>query len=281
MKYINKILLFVVGCGLLASCTINDPIDDLNRVGEFAPTVYWELKSDAVKAGDSVEISRLQYYPLDGKSIANISVWYDVSRVTTISASCPLVTSFTFNYTPVDTTELVRVFQYIKDFPHSESFWSDKDLTYLMNVKFPTSYTLRSTIWKDVEKWDQTKYETLFPEGFLEEFREKLYPQLEVEDLQKILTSTNPRFETEEDFMKHVKRDSTENKGVFYVIKEESKELIKEKFYSIPLDSLTYKSADGLFMVSYDRYYFLNASVRVEDSNGIASFTEKKKITLN
>ncbi|MGI6470424.1 MAG: hypothetical protein ACOX0S_03310 [Paludibacteraceae bacterium] len=45
----------------LASCERYDMIDNVVRVGQMAPTIYWELPSNSVAAGENVEF-HAQYY---------------------------------------------------------------------------------------------------------------------------------------------------------------------------------------------------------------------------
>ena len=58
----------------LASCERYDMIDNVVRVGQMAPTIYWELPSNSVAAGENVEF-RAQYYTREeGVTVNNLEL---------------------------------------------------------------------------------------------------------------------------------------------------------------------------------------------------------------
>ncbi|HOG36888.1 MAG TPA: hypothetical protein PLO18_05970, partial [Paludibacteraceae bacterium] len=77
----------------LASCERYDMIDNVVRVGQMAPTIYWELPSNSVAAGENVEF-RAQYYTREeGVTVNNLELWYQINENIVTSVSCPLVSS--------------------------------------------------------------------------------------------------------------------------------------------------------------------------------------------
>lgn len=276
--YINKIAL-LFACGLLAvSCTIHDNVDDVAGVGQFAPNVYWEQLPTSVPAGDDVSFE-LQYYPADNKGISNLEAWYNIYSTTTISANCPIVSSFTYTVSS-QVVDTVREFVPILGYTHQESYWNDDKRTYFLAGSFPTTYTLAPLSWTNVEKFDEDKFEKYFPANFENDFRDSIYSKMQVADFRKVFVVTNPRI-PEESFNDFI--DSTFNNNsnrMEYSVKPEYVEDFKTKFYSIRYDSLFYDSSTSMFKIEYNKTYTLGARFKVTDTDNISNFSEEKSIDL-
>lgn len=275
MKYINKILMLLIVSCIFGACTIHDQIDEIARIGKVAPTVYWELGSTEIIAGADAGFT-LQYYPMDNKSINFVELWYDIQSTTSMSLTAAAIT-----YTVgTDTVVSERMFQRIASYPHSQDLWNDTQRAYVLTSNFPTSYTLSPVKWSNVKVFDYEKFNSLFPAGYLETFRDSLYTKLGVIEMRKILTVDSPRI-PENEFLNYVDSTYNENAGAYdYFFKENSKAFIKETFYKIQPDSLLYNSSEGTFNVVYTKKYTLNAAMRVTDSEGIVGQSELKEIVL-
>lgn len=264
--------------GFFAVSCVHDPVDDIASIGKKAPTVYWENVSAEVSAGDSVSF-QLQYYGMDGKSIREMQVWHDLSQQTIYSATCPLVTSFTYKVSS-DTTILAREFLVVKNYEQNQAYWDPARKAYYFEWKFPTSYTLATTSWTNIEVFDQEKFDAYFPAGFAEEFRDSIYSKAQVADLKKILTVTNPRFE-EDQFMTFVDSTYNDNSGRYdHFIKDQYIPLVKAKFYEIPTDSFFYDSSTSTFKLEYEQIYWLGARAKAVDTDGVVGVAELKSIKL-
>lgn len=275
----NKILVLAAFLVLGVSCTIFDPIDEEASIGRVAPSVYWEQVDKGVSAGDAVKF-QVQYFPLEGKTISELQVWYDITSQTSISASCPLLVStasFTISRTVQDT---VRQFNPVITYPHSESYYNSEKRTYFFEGSFPTTYTLAPIAWNNIETFDWDTYNKYFPASFQQSFKDSLYSVLTVDDFRKILTVTNPKI-PEDEFETFIvcAMDSLQGRDTCSVLPQYVEKL-KKDFYSIPYDSLFFDAGTGLFKLEYNKTYSLGAQFRVKDSEGVANFSEKKEVEL-
>lgn len=276
-QYIYKISL-LLACGFMGVSCIHDKIDDLASIGKKVPTVYWEKVPEDVTAGDSVKFE-LQYYPMDGKTVTSLDVYYGITVQTKYSASCPILSTFKYEVTN-DTTQLVREFMKIQDYVHSQDNWSEERNVFSFNGLIPTAYTLRETEWKGVEEFDQKKFKAYFPANFENNFRDSVYSKLQAADFRKILTVTNPRIDTDV-FESYVDTIIDPNKGPVEIILPEYVPMMKEKFYSIPYDSLFYDATTSTFKLEYEKVYSIGAKFMVTDSEGAVGYGEQKTIKLH
>lgn len=209
MKLQYKLSLMVLGILSLTSCERNDPFADHVQIGQRVPTCYWEVGSQACKAGESFSFKGT-YYTEDGHIPAYSQVWWDVTRIDDIEVKAVLAGT-SFSYTkPLVSEELVRVNEYSDPFDHSlaklDTVLVDSYYTYYDSVKgewvtnqdsivkrpqpltqysltgfVPVSETLVPVNWNAPKEWDQKKYTTYFPDGFADEF-EQVVDSLIIQD---------------------------------------------------------------------------------------------------
>jgi hypothetical protein len=274
----NIQLLIATACTLIfAGCEINDPVDNIVRVGKVAPHVYWELPSSSVNAGDKVPFYA-QYYSTSDQDIDKIEAWYDISEVTSRSVTCPLVTSFKYTVSSTKTV-LAREFQQIENFSHKPANWLPLKKAYILDTAFQTSKTLRQLDWKEVKTFEEAKFNAYFPTGFAQQFKDSMYNLLKVADFRKIMVSLN--LMTSAEFIACT--DSVDNPntgGKDYSIKEDKKALLKTKYDGIQFKDLIYDATTQLYKVEYVKSYKLGASLKVIDKAGIEGVAEKKTIEL-
>lgn len=277
--YIYKITILVGLSLFITSCSINDPVNDLGSIGKETPSVYWEQVSSSVVAGEDAKFE-LQYFPMNKEaSIRDLQVWYNIYSTVNISATCPIVSSFTYTVAE-DTVETVREFVPVIGYAHQESNWNEEKRTYFITGTFPTTYTLAPTTWNNVEKFDQEKFTKYFPADFAKSFRDSVYSKMKVADFRKVFVVTNPRI-PEKSFNNYIDSVFDDPSGrMVYSVKPEFVEYFKTEFYSIPYDSLFYDSSTSMFKIEYEKRYTLGAKFKVTDSKGVSNFSEEKSIGL-
>lgn len=275
-RYIHLTLVVFIGL-IMTTCEINDPVDNIVKVGKVAPHVFWELPSSSVNAGDKVPFYA-QYYTTSDEEIGNIEIWYDINEVTVRSVSCPLVS--TFKYTVGSTkTVLSREFQKIEEFKHEPTNWLALKKAYILDTAFQTSKTLRQVDWKEVKTFDETKFNAYFATGFDVQFKDSLYTLLKVADFRKIMVSLN--LMTASEFIACT--DSVPNPntgGQDYFIKEDKKPVLKSKYDGIQFKDLIYDASTQLYKVEYSKAYRLGARLKVLDKAGTTGVADKKDIEL-
>ena len=272
-----KLLLIILMTSLLASCEINDPIDNIVKVGKVAPHVFWELPSSSVNAGDKVPFYA-QYYTTSNEEIDRLEVWYDINEVSVRTVSCPLVSSFKYTVSSTKTV-LSREFQEIENYKHEPTNWLALKKAYILDTAFQTSKTLRQLDWKEVKTFDEAKFNAYFPTGFAVQFKDSMYNLLKVADFRKIMVSLNLMTSTE--FIACT--DSVPNPntgGQDYFIKEDKKSVLKTKYEGIQFKDLIYDASTQLYKVEYSKAYKLGARLKVIDKTGIEGVADKKDIEL-
>lgn len=272
-----KLLSMLTIASFLTSCEINDPIDNIVKVGKVAPHVFWELPSSSVNAGDKVPFYA-QYYTTSNEEIDRLEVWYDINEVSVRTVSCPLVS--TFKYTVSSTkTVLSREFQEIDNYKHKPTNWLALKKAYILDTTFQTSKTLRQLDWKEVKMFEEAKFNAYFPAGFAVQFKDSLYKLLKVADFRKIMVSlslmTSAEFVT---FTDSVPNPNTGGKD--YFIKEDKKSVLKAKYDGIQFKDLIYDATTQLYKVEYSKAYKLGARLKVIDKMGIPGIADKKDIEL-
>ncbi len=280
MKNKNILITLSFLAAVFCGCEKHDPMDDWAKIGHVTPTTYWEIPSTTITAGNNVAFTA-QFYSSENTPIDHMEAWYDVNEHITLEATCPNVT---FVYTKnLETISLVREFQKIASYEFKEEYWNTDKRAYMVTSSFPTSNTLKTVEWVEVTEFDQEKYTSLFPDTFATVFQRDLYTELEknekISDLRILMVGLGV-METEE--FKNV-TDSTfnVNKNDWeYFIKEDAKEQVKEKYFSIPFDKLIFDASNMVYKLNYQRSYILNANYRVFDKQGNIGSAEKKVIDL-
>lgn len=161
----------------LGSCAKHDLLSENAELGVRVPTTYWEVGSTACKAGEEFSFKG-KYYTEENHVPDHSEVWYSVERSESAAATVKLPGN-TISYTQtVNNSEIVRSNQCIISFPHSMAEKSDKGNEYILTAGVPTSATLAPVDWKSPKVWDQTKFDTYYPDGFAQEFCEKVVEYL-------------------------------------------------------------------------------------------------------
>lgn len=272
-----KFVIIVALVSIFASCEINDPIDNIVKVGKVAPHVFWELPSSSVNAGDKVPFYA-QYYTSSNEEIDRLEVWYDINEVSVRTVSCPLVSSFKYTVSSTKTV-LSREFQEIENYKHKPSNWLVLKKAYILDTAFQTSKTLRQLDWKEVKTFEDAKFNAYFPAGFAVQFKDSMYNLLKVADFRKIMVSLN--LMTSAEFIACT--DSVENPntgGKDYFIKEDKKSVLKTKYEGIQFKDLIYDATTQLYKVEYSKAFRLAARLKVIDKNGVTGIADKKDIEL-
>lgn len=271
-------LLFIFSiASLLVSCEINDPVDNVVRVGQVAPHVYWELPTSSVTAGTSVPFYA-QYYTIGDAKVDHLEVWYDVNENIQRLVSCPLVTTFKYSISSSNTT-LSREFQKIESFTHYEKYWLGAKRAYILDTAFQTSKTLRTVEWKEVKEFDETKFNAYFSTTYAQQFKDSMYKLLKVADFRKILVSLNKM--TDAEFITYtdsVKNDNTGGYDKFII--ESKKPELKAKYDAILFKELIYDSSAQIYKVEYTKNYKLSARFKAIDNNQVVGISDKKEIDL-
>jgi len=262
---------------LLVGCEINDPIDNVVRVGQVAPHVYWELPSNSVTAGAPVSFYA-QYYTVGDAKVDRLEVWYDVNENISKVVTCPLVTTFKYSVSS-SSTVLSREFQKIAGYDHLESNWSALKKAYILDTVFPTSSTLRTVEWKEVKTFDETKFNAYFPAGFATQFKDSMYKMLKVADFRKIMVSLS--LMTDVEFKACTDSTFNANSGAYdYSIKSDKVPVLKTKYDGIEFKNLIYDQSAQIYKVEYTKSYKLNARFKAFDKNQVAGISDKKEIEL-
>ncbi len=276
-KILKKIIFPLSVIFLLTSCEINDTVDNIARIGQVAPHVFWELPSNSVNAGSEVAFYA-QYYAIGNTEIDHLEVWYDVNENTQTMVSCPLVTTFKYNISTNKTTQ-IREFQKIASYPHNVNSWDSIKKAYILNTTFPTSRTLRTVEWKEVKTFEETKFNSYFPASFATQFKDSLYKLLKVADFRKIMVSLNVTSDVE--FKAFTDSTFNNNSGAYdYFIKTGKVAELKTKYDGIQFKDLIYDQSAQIYKVEYTRLYKLTARFNAVDKSQIVGIADKKEIDL-
>ena len=155
---------------------------------------------------------------------------------------------------------------------------------YVVNDVFPTSNTLKTVEWKNVEEFDQERFNKLFPDTFATAFQRDLYVELEKKekysDLRMLMLNLD--MSNSEEFKSYTDSVFNDNKQEMeYWIKDEYKEVVKAKYDAIPFEKLIYNISTLTYDLEYTKSYILNAAYKVFDKQGNVGVSEKKELTLN
>lgn len=262
-----------------ASCTKYDMIDNIARVGQMAPTVYWELPSNNVAAGDNVEF-RAQYYTREeGVSTDHLELWYQINENIVTSVGCPLIsTTKKFNM-GTNATNTTRDNQMVASYAHNPAAWDNTKRAYQLDTVFPTSNTLTAISWAIPEVWDQDKFDAYFPATLPKTFKDSLYNQCGYDEFRSILIKLNLMTAERFDGIK----DSVANPntgGWDFFIKPDSMVVVNEMYNNTAFQDLIYDPSNGTYSIEYSKIYKLTALLKAIDTKGIAGITEKKEIEL-
>ena len=170
LKY-TKVLLATAAATALTGCAKHDLIPSIAVVGQAVPTVYWEVGSTSCPAGQSFTFKG-KYTVEPGRTPVKSEVWYQMLREDNASATAKLAgtaLSYTQSFTNTDT---IRSFQCYASFPHTEDYWTGHE--YELTGEVPTSRTFSPVRWVEPAEWDNKKFASYFPNGFVDEFLSKV-----------------------------------------------------------------------------------------------------------
>ena len=177
MKTIFKTLALSLVLLTVAACEKHDAFDENMITGAVGPETYWTVESSTAKAGEGMNFIG-QYYSTVA-SIDHSEVWYDLYEKEDKVVTASLIKAFTYSIAS-STTEQKRMLQTIESYEHSEDLWSDSLHAYVLEDRFPVSYTLSPISWKqpkDLEGFDKnlTAY---FGANYIQEFMAGLMPKM-------------------------------------------------------------------------------------------------------
>jgi|GEM_PF-360734 len=264
--------LFATLLFLLPACEINDPVGDISRPGHIAASIYWDVPSTNVNAGNEVPFYA-EYWSTD-QTFTSLGVWYDVVRKLKYTITYP-GNGFAFF---LDSTELVRESQEITTFKHSEGSFDAEKKAFVIEDKFPVSYTLSSLEVKNPLVYDQAQYDNLIPAAIRERFIKSLFSQLGYADFKTLLVTQNPVVpaDTLETWFDTV----TEGDVITRTVRQDAIPLLNEKIRQIPFSALIYNKNRQYYAVEFTRSYELNARFRVVNGKQVENFSDSKKITV-
>lgn len=277
---IKHILGVTIGTLLLVSCEINDPVGELARTGNFAANVYMEIPSANVTAGDSVAF-HTEYWSVDDK-FNSLAIWYSIQTnlVYTINSG---ISDYMYK---LDSTEQARELQEIVNYEHNASNYVTEKKAYVLDDKFPVSYTLSGVELKNPITYNESLVYQLFPASVIEQFYNGIFETLDYDQLNELMVINNnivdsAAFET---YFETIQIEDPDNEGEFIdikVIKEESKSALFELFKEVPLEDLVYDATKQHYGLFFQKMYDLKASFRIVNGNDIENFSEEKTITIN
>lgn len=173
-KY-TKVLIAAAFIAAASSCAKHDLIPEITEVGQAVPTVYWEVGSTVCKAGESFTFQG-KYTNEPYRTPLRSEVWYQVIRNDAAAVSTALAgTSLSYTQT-VTSSDTIRSFQCYASFDHSRAVFNGHE--YIIQGEVPTSRTLGPVSWLDATEWDQERFDTYYPEGFVKNYLEKVYDYL-------------------------------------------------------------------------------------------------------
>ncbi|MEE4287497.1 MAG: hypothetical protein V2I31_15200 [Mariniphaga sp.] len=280
-KFTNKIfagnfsgsLALVISAILLnASCTINNPVADISEPGYLAANIYWDVPVTNVNAGNEVAFYA-EYWSVDAV-FSYLGVWYDVNKNLKFTLTYP-PTGYTFT---LDSSALVRELLEIKTFQHTETNYDAEKKAYVIEDKFPVSYTLSSLEYKNPITFNQEQFNQLIPEYIRAQFVNNLFPQLVYQDFRTLLVTDRQIVENEvfEGYF------DTEIIGeeTIRTMKPEAESVLRSHLDDVPFSAFIYNKNRQYFAVEFTQGYQLNARFRIVNGNDVENLAEIKTITV-
>ncbi len=287
MKSNYKIIALTILVVGVSACAKHDFLDEDTITGKVGPEAYWDVKSSAVTAGDSMEFTAQYYSSKD--AISHSEVWYSIDEVIDYTVICPWMKSTAFSKTS-NTTTHKRILQFISRYAHQEEFWSDSLHAYTFTDRFPVSGTLSPVPWTHPTEYDENKMESYFGKAFIQSFCTDVKQKMQFADYRNLFTGLTLM----EDFALYT--DSTYNNNTLEWEKHFPQDTLADgtiQIRSWVLDSmdlywsrvtfpdLIYNATNNYYDVDYKRTYSIDAELRVYDTQGIYSKTIAKEISIN
>ncbi len=268
----RALVLWLAVAALFTGCMINDPIADISDPGYQAANVYWDVPSGNVVAGNTVEFTA-QYWSTD-HSITYLGVWYDIARNLSYTLTYP-GNGFSWS---LDSSEVVREFQEIETFTHSESNYVAEEKAYVLKGAFPVSYTLSSIEYKNPLAYKADEFNKLIPATVRARFQQALFPKLGYAGLQSLLVTeglvvTQTRLDGWFD-------TSEENGVVMHVLKSDSASVAWAGLQKLPFSAFIYNKNRQYYSVEFSQGFQLKARFRVVNGTQAVNFSDVKLITV-
>ena len=319
MKAINKIAMFALACLALVACDKHDSLDDQVFAGKIAPTVYWEVKSTTVTAGDSVPFVA-QYYTTGQSEVDYLEVWYDIVEIEVKEVSSPMLgttamsissnvetqkristASCKFNHADILLREGSRESSGVDSLGIVTTFQE----TYKFTDKFPTSGTL-SVISMGDANWDSASVARYFGDDFMQNFKDSIEIKLKgcagygkdaAKGYNKVLANQNiseyqtvwvsiagrdgKEFEAFRDSIVNPTESAMAGYEVYdYFFKDSIlPDVVDSAFLGLEFKDLIFSGTE--YKINYKKSYKLNAQLKCFDKDGIAGLSLLSVIDLN
>lgn len=277
LKYISFLSLGLLG---LASCEINDPVDDMIQTGQMGPNVYLEVPNKNLKAGLDVDF-HAEYWSLDDQFKA-LELWYSLeANYKFVLASG--INSYSYK---LDSVQLARENQMVVAYEHNPAFYDKEKAAYVLDDAFPVSYTLAPTVLQNEITYDDKLVKKFFTTEIIDTFYVGLYETLDYKLMHLVLVERaelldQETLDTHYDEVDELHPDTGEPIGKKKILKEESKPVLFELFKQVPLSYLVYNAIDLKYLVTYIKEYKLHCSFRVVNGNDVEVFSELSEVKLN
>jgi len=271
-KYIK--LLALVGSILLlnSSCTINDPVAGISSPGHIAANIYWDVPVTNVNAGNEVAFYA-EYWSVD--NVYNyLGVWYDVNKNLKYTLTYP-PNGYTFT---LDSSALVREFLEIKTFRHSETSYNAEKKAFIIEDKFPVSYTLSSLEYKNPITFNAEQFNQLIPESIKIQFINNLFSQLTYQDFRTLLVNDYQVVENEA-FEAYFDTEVIGEETI-RTMKPDAEVELRSHLNEVPFGAFIYNKNRQYYAVEFTQGYQLNARFRIVNGNDVENLSEIKTITV-
>lgn len=254
------------------SCELNNPVDEISSPGYMAASIYWDIPVTNVSAGNKVEFYA-EYWSVDDQ-FEYLGVWYDVHKNLKYVFTHP---GSGYSFT-LDSAELSREFLEIKTFQHSPDNYDAEKKAYIIEDKFPVSYTLSSLEYKNPITFNEEQFNQLIPENVKAQFLNELFGVLSYQDFRNLLVTDN-QIVDEETFAGYFD-EITEDEVTTYVMKEEAETALKAHLNEVPFSSVIYNKNRQYYAVEFTQGFELNARFKIVNGNETENLSDSKTITV-
>jgi hypothetical protein len=254
------------------SCELNNPVGEISAPGHIAANIYWDIPVTNVTAGNEVEFYA-EYWSVEDQ-FEYLGVWYDVHKNMKYVLTHP-GSGYAFT---LDSTELSREMLEIKTFGHSSDNYDAEKKAYVIEDKFPVSYTLSSLEYKNPITFNEEQFNQLIPENVKLLFLDEVFPLLTYEDFRSFLVTEN-QIVDEETFAGYFD-EITEGEVTTYVMKEEAEPELKAHLNEVPFSSIIYNKNRQYYAVEFTQGFELNARFKIVNGNGTENLSDNKTITV-
>lgn len=281
----NYIVVLLAVAAMAAACDKHDSLDDRTFIGKMAPQVYWDVPGLTVNAGDSVAFSA-QYYTTGDRPISHLEVWYNTVETEEKSVSAPWVKSATYSFVSSQITERLPENFAQARYAHQEEFWDDTTRAYIMDNRFPTSYT-KSKVQFGSADWDSAQVIKYFGEDFMQHFKDSLEtilhtnPDKSYADYEQLYVNAGGDVKTFIAAYADSALNENTNKYERFFIGHVIPAGVDSFYQACTFKDLIWDREKTEYSVSYKKQFKLNAVLRCYDDEGTYGTALSKEITLN